>query len=299
MLTEAEQQVAEELVHSALTEDLQGLPDITTQLLIPAHARGRIDIVSRQPGVLCGGVLVPLILEQLKQYEVEDAVAYDHSIPDGSPLAVGTVIAELQGSMRVLLTAERTILNFLTLLSGVASLTRQYVDAVTGTKARILETRKTLPGLRALQKYAVRCGGGTNHRVGLYDAVLVKDNHLAWYREQHAGSLADAVRHVRAGTSQGMIVEFEVDSLQQLQELLPGRPDIVLLDNMTPEQLHNAVELRDASAPEVLLEASGGVNLQSVSGIAHTGVDRISIGALTHSAPALDIGFDWQAGNGE
>jgi len=277
------------LVRTALFEDLRGRVDLTTQLMIPDQAQGTIQIVSRQPGVLAGGVIIPLIIEELP-----GTVELTDLLPDGSPLQPGTVIARLQGAVRTLLTAERTILNFMTMLSGVATLTNQYVLAVAGTPARILETRKTLPGLRALQKYAVRCGGGTNHRIGLYDAVLVKDNHLAWYHSQHAGSLADAVRHVRTGAPVGMTIEFEVDSLQQLEEMLPARPDIVLLDNMTTEQLQLAVHLRDVAAPEVLLEASGGVNLATVAAIARTGVDRISIGAITHSAPALDLGFDWE-----
>jgi len=289
MWTNEERETALALVRTALFEDLRGQTDFTTQFMIPPHAQGSIQIVSRQAGVLAGGMTILLVIEEL-----QGTIELSDLLPDGSPLRPGTVVARLQGSVRTLLTAERTILNFLTMLSGVATLTNQYVLAVAGTPARILETRKTLPGLRAMQKYAVRCGGGTNHRIGLYDAVLVKDNHLAWYRSQHAGSLADAVRHVRDGAPVGMTIEFEVDSLPQLEELLPARPDIVLLDNMTTEQLRLAVRLRDVAAPEVLLEASGGVNLDSVFGIAQTGVDRISIGALTHSAPALDLGFDWE-----
>jgi len=288
MLTTYEREIASQLVQTALREDLHDGVDITTEVLIPDHAQGVIQISSRQQGILSGGVVIPLVL-----HELGAKVACDSLLEDGSVLQPGTIIATLTGSMRTLLTAERTILNFLTFLSGVSSTTHAYVSAVAGTNALILDTRKTLPGLRALQKYAVRCGGGTNHRIGLYDAVLVKDNHLGWYRDQHAGSLRAAVEHVRRHAPAGVVIEFEVDSSDQLQELLPGGPDIVLLDNMSLEQLRFAVALRDKVAPQVLLEASGGVNLKTVAGIAQTGVDRISVGALTHSAPALDIGFDW------
>lgn len=288
MLTNEEHQIALELVRIALREDLQGLSDVTTDLLIPAEAQGEIRIGARQAGVLAGGVIAPLVLQELG-----GNVTCRQLLQDGERLQPGTTVAHLSGDVRTLLTAERTILNFLTLLSGVATLTARYVEAIRGTNACILDTRKTLPGLRALQKYAVRCGGGVNHRIGLYDAVLVKDNHLGWYRDQHSGTLKDAVEHVRRSAPAGMIIEFEVDSLGQLHELLPGNPDIVLLDNMPPEQLRDAVKIRNTIAPQVQLEASGGVNLQTVAGIAQTGVDRISVGALTHSAPALDLGFDW------
>jgi len=288
MFTADDQQAALLLIQTALEEDLQGRDDITSRLMIPEQARGNLRIVSRQPGVLSGGVLVPFVLNQLADKTDSRAL-----LADGSLLQPGTVIAHLSGSLRTLLTAERTVLNFLTLLSGVATLTHRFVEAAAGTRTQILDTRKTLPGLRALQKYAVRCGGGVNHRIGLYDAVLVKDNHLAFYRQQHGGSLAEAVRHVRTEAPPGMVVEFEVDSLQQLEELLPGSPDIVLLDNMPVPQLLEAVRLRDSLAPQVLLEASGGIRLGNVAEIARTGIDRISVGALTHSAPALDIGFDW------
>lgn len=287
-MTSAEYQSALELVRAALREDLNGQDDLTTQSLIPEGAQGEIRIVSRQTGVLSGGMVLPLVLGELS-----NSVECVDPLIDGDALAPGTVIATLRGDYGTLLTAERTILNFLTFLSGVASLTQQYVEAVSGTSAQILDTRKTLPGLRALQKYAVRCGGGTNHRIGLYDAVLVKDNHLAWVRSQGAGTLADAAQLVRSRVPEGTIIEFEVDSIEQLGELLPGAPDIVLLDNMTTEQLRDCFELRNEKAPGVLLEASGGVNLKTVGAIAATGVDRISVGALTHSAPALDIGFDW------
>ena len=179
----------------------------------------------------------------------------------------------------------------MTHLSGIATLTRAFVDAATGTHAKILDTRKTLPGWRLLEKYAVRCGGGTNHRMGLYDGVLIKDNHIAAWTE--SSSIAEAVRTARAKSPPGVSIEVEVDTFPQLIDALQGTPDIVLLDNMDVEKLSEAVRLRNRLAPGVLLEASGGVNLETVGGIARTGVERISVGALTHSAPALDLGFDW------
>ena len=183
------------------------------------------------------------------------------------------------------------MLNFMTHLSGIATLTKTFVDCVKGTRARILDTRKTLPGWRLLQKYAVRCGGGLNHRMGLYDGVLIKDNHLAAWTE--SASIAEAVRSARSLSPAGISIEVEVDTLPQLRDALQGSPDIVLLDNMTVETLSEAVAIRDRVAPNVQLEASGGVNLGTVTAIAQTGVERISVGALTHSAPALDLGFDW------
>ncbi|HEY9219198.1 MAG TPA: carboxylating nicotinate-nucleotide diphosphorylase, partial [Phenylobacterium sp.] len=196
----------------------------------------------------------------------------------------GQVIARVRANARALLSAERTALNLLGRMSGVASLTRTYVDAVAGTKARIVDTRKTTPGLRQLEKYAVRCGGGVNHRFGLDDAILIKDNHIA-----ACGSVGEAVRRARAFAGHLIKVEVEVDSLDQLEEALRERPDVVMLDNFTPDDLRAAVQL---TAGRAVLEASGGVNLQTVRPIAESGVDIISVGALTHSAPVLDIGLD-------
>ncbi len=194
--------------------------------------------------------------------------------------------------MRKILAFERTALNFLQHLSGVATLTARFVDAVAGTKATILDTRKTLPGWRLLEKYAVRCGGGRNHRIGLYDAILIKDNHLAHF--VHRGDpIAAAVSAARSQASPGTTVEVEVDSLDQLDKALRCRPDIILVDNFDLDRLREAVRRRDAVPPRIPLEASGGINLETVRAIAETGVDRISVGALTHSAPALDIGLDF------
>ncbi len=217
-------------------------------------------------------------------------------IADGSPVEKGTCAGIIEGPARGLLAAERILLNLLGRLSGIATLTRQYVAAVAGTKARIYDTRKTTPGWRRLEKYAVRCGGGSNHRSGLFDAVLIKDNHLALGARSAVGqprySPAEAVARARQ-LNNAMIVEIEVDTLAQLDNVLPASPDIVLLDNMSPAELAAAVARRNACNPAVELEASGGVNLESVRKIAEAGVDRISVGALTHSAVALDFGLDW------
>jgi nicotinate-nucleotide pyrophosphorylase (carboxylating) len=228
-------------------------------------------------------------------------------VQDGDSVTAATAIATIRGSARDLLTSERTLLNLIGRMSGVATLTRRYVEAITGTKARIYDTRKTTPGWRRLEKYAVHCGGGRNHRLGLFDAVLIKDNHLALGRQagiDHGFTPAQAVQRAKqfisetlaaeTGTSE-MIVEVEVDSLDQLRAVLAASPDIVLLDNMTPAMLREAVALRDAAGSSAELEASGGVTLQTVREIAQSGVERISVGALTHSAVALDIGLDWRA----
>ncbi|MCA9078207.1 MAG: carboxylating nicotinate-nucleotide diphosphorylase [Planctomycetaceae bacterium] len=276
------------LIVLALAEDVGTAGDITSNSLLPADMTGSVNIVSREPGVLAGLPIGELVLS-----EVDAECEWTAICTDGGALQPGTIVATLSGPVRSLLTAERTILNFLTHLSGIATLTRTYVDAVAGTKAVILDTRKTLPGWRMLQKYAVRCGGGTNHRVGLWDAVLIKDNHLAAVAENSGRSLADVVTSTREQAPQGVVIEIEVDSLEQLADAIQGSPDIVLLDNMDTEQLTTAVALRDREAPDVLLEASGGVNLTTVAEIARTGVDRISIGRLTHSSPSLDLGFDW------
>ncbi len=285
----AEATAAAALIELALAEDLNSVGDITSEAMLPAEMTGEVNIVSREAGVLSGLPIGEIVLRQ-----VDSDCAWQPLAQDGEHLEAGSVVASLSGTVRSLLTAERTILNFLTHLSGIATLTRTYVDAVAGTKAVILDTRKTLPGWRVLQKYAVRCGGGTNHRIGLWDAVLIKDNHLAAHAQNSGRTLADVVRSAREQAPAGVIIEIEVDSLLQLADAIQGAPDIVLLDNMNPAQLTEAVALRDRESPEVLLEASGGVNLATITNIARTGVDRISIGRLTHSAPSLDLGFDWR-----
>jgi nicotinate-nucleotide pyrophosphorylase (carboxylating) len=214
-------------------------------------------------------------------------------VDDGDSVACGTAIARAAGSMRSLLGMERVALNFLQRLSGIATLTARFVSGVAGTKAVILDTRKTTPGWRPLEKYAVRCGGGRNHRAGLYDSVLIKDNHLAWLA--HTGDpIGAAVKAARAHAAAGTLIEVEVDSLAQLDRALECHPDIVLLDNFDTAALAEAVHRRDIGSPGVLLEASGGVTLANVTAWAETGIDRISVGALTHSAPALDIGLDFE-----
>lgn len=288
-LSPAERTDADRLIRLALEEDLGTSGDITSTTLIPADAQGAVQIAARRAGVLAGLPLVALVFEQL-----DPSVQLEIRASDGTVVRPGAVIAELSGPVRSLLTGERTALNFLTHLSGIASLTRQFVDAVAGTRAVILDTRKTLPGYRRLQKYAVRCGGGRNHRQGLFDAVLIKDNHLAAWSTDPAHTLADAIRAARSRVPSDVTVEIEVDSLTQLREALPAGPDMVLLDNMPPPEMREAVALRNQMAPGVLLEASGGVTLANVRSIAETGVERISVGTLTHSAPALDLAFDWR-----
>ena len=246
------------------------------------------------------GIVAGLAAARLALDEMDVAVAWTAVAADGQAVAAGDVLAELSGPVRQMLTAERLLLNLVGRLSGVATLTRQFVDAVRGTPARIYDTRKTTPGWRRLEKYAVKCGGGCNHRTGLFDAVLIKDNHLAWMQLRPG----DAVRRAREflretlrdpTQAETMIIEVEVDTLEQLEDALPAGPDIVLLDNMSLDQLRAAVARRDAVDPDIELEASGGVNLRTVRGIAETGVDRISVGALTHSAISLDVALDWSA----
>jgi nicotinate-nucleotide pyrophosphorylase (carboxylating) len=231
-------------------------------------------------------------------------VKFEALVEDGARVAPGDRLAIVSGLMEFILTGERTALNFLQHLSGIATLTRKYVDAIAGLPCKILDTRKTLPGWRLLEKYAVRCGGGHNHRMGLFDGILVKDNHLTGLGPKLKGLFLAIKSHLVAEISAQLrsylessfslpgAMEIEVESLEQLQWALSCLPDMVLLDNMPPEQLRQAVEIRNSSNSKVLLEASGGITLETVRAIAETGVDRISIGALTHSAPALDIALD-------
>ena len=281
-----EQSAARRLIELALAEDLSSVGDLTCLALIPTHRTATVQVVARADGVLAGAPIGRMVFETL-----DAAVRWESPRQDGDLVSPGTVLANVSGPLARLLTGERTMLNFMTHLSGIATLTKTFVDCVKGTRARILDTRKTLPGWRLLQKYAVRCGGGLNHRMGLYDGVLIKDNHLAAWTE--SASIAEAVRSARSLSPAGISIEVEVDTLPQLRDALQGSPDIVLLDNMTVETLSEAVAIRDRVAPNVQLEASGGVNLGTVTAIAQTGVERISVGALTHSAPALDLGFDW------
>lgn len=285
-----EASAAGRLLTAALQEDLGTRGDLTSGVTLPAAAVGRVNVVARQDGVVAGLPIIAAVCERVeKTIEVQ-------TVQDGDPVRPGSVVASLSGNVRGLLTAERTVLNFLTHLSGIASLTSRFVAQTAGTSAKILDTRKTLPGWRFLAKYAVRCGGGVNHRFGLHDMVLIKDNHIAAWRQSHAAhGLHDILTGVRDAVGGEVPVMVEVDTLQQLEDVLSGRPDYVLLDNMSNAQLREAVAIRNAAGPGVQLEASGGVTLETVAGIAETGVDRISVGALTHSAPNLDLGFDWHA----
>ena len=226
--------------------------------------------------------------------------SWQPTVSDGTVVSRGATVARITGSARDLLTSERILLNLLSRLSGVATLTTRYVQAVAKWQTGIYDTRKTTPGWRRLEKYAVRCGGGCNHRTGLFDAILIKDNHLAVAAQEDVPlSLEAAVIRAREFLAEAMpdkpttIVEIEVDTIEQFLDVLPAKPDAVLLDNMTEQQLCSAVEHRNQIAPTVVLEASGGINLETVARVAATGIDRISVGALTHSAVSLDIGLDW------
>jgi nicotinate-nucleotide pyrophosphorylase (carboxylating) len=272
--------LVERAVAAALEEDLDAAGDITTDAIVPAEAQGEASIVARQDGVVAG-----LDLAEAAFKALDPEMRFIRLVQDGARVERGGTIATVAGKTRGLLTGERTALNFLGRLSGIATLTAAYVKAVEGTGARIACTRKTTPGLRAFEKYAVRAGGGVNHRFGLYDAVLVKDNHIA-----AAGGLTRALERLR--TRNGRVVKIEVDTLDQLREALRFPIDAVLLDNMAVETLRQAVKL---AAGRVTVEASGGVTLETVREIASTGVDLISVGALTHSPRNLDSSLEWQA----
>ena len=273
--------LVERAVAAALEEDLGQAGDITTDPIIPPHLTAEAEIVTRKAGVIAG---LDLAAASFKALDPDAQFVAD--VADGAHVAAGARLARVQGKGRALLSAERVALNYLGHLSGIATLTAAYVEAIEGTKARIACTRKTTPGLRAFEKYAVRAGGGINHRFGLYDAVLVKDNHIA-----AAGGLAQALAKLRARIGHLVKVEVEVDTLDQLDEALRFPIDAVLLDNMDVATLKKAVAMVDG---RVLTEASGGVNLQTVRKIAETGVDLISVGALTHSAPRLDLALEWR-----
>jgi nicotinate-nucleotide pyrophosphorylase (carboxylating) len=272
----------EPLVRNALLEDLGRAGDITSDAIIPADARVSAVLAARQPGVVAG-----LDLAVLAFRLIDPRIEIETARPDGASVGAGQVIATLRGPARGMLTAERVALNFLSHLSGIASATASVVAAVRGHKAQIVCTRKTTPGLRAVEKYAVRAGGGGNHRFGLDDAVLIKDNHIAF-----AGGIGPALERVRAHAGHMVRIEVEVDSLAQLEEALALKADAVLLDNMSLEDLRRAVAMASGRA---ITEASGRVTPETAPAIAATGVDLISIGWLTHSAPVLDIGLDYES----
>ncbi len=282
-LPELPRLIVERAVEAALLEDLGRAGDITAQATIPKSARAIATFASRKAGVVAG-----IDFARLAMAAMDPAIRFSVLIEDGTRVGPGDVIARVEGSARGILSAERVALNFLGRLSGVASATRVFADRIAHTKAKIVCTRKTTPGLRAFEKYAVRCGGGANHRFGLDDAVLIKDNHIAV-----CGSVAESIRRSRAFVGHLVKIEVEVDTLDQLREAMTERPDAVLLDNMGPEVLREAVAI---VAGRAITEASGGVGPDSVGPIAEAGVDLISTGWITHSSPVLDIGLDIDVG---
>ena len=274
-----------DLVRAAVGEDLMGGIDVTATATIPADHRSTATFGARQQGVIAGLAVAAAVIDTVCGDEASDFSAF---AADGTLVEPGTAVAEVTAPTRLLLTAERTALNFLCHLSGVATSTRRWADALEGTSAVVRDTRKTTPGLRALEKYAVRCGGGTNHRMGLFDMALVKDNHVA-----AAGGVAEAFRRVRE-LAATIGVEIEVDTLDGLREAIAAGADEVLIDNFTPDEMREAVAVRNELNPAVRLEASGGLTLESARMVAETGVDYIAVGELTHSARVLDIGLDLQ-----
>ena len=306
IFTESTQQDCKQLIEMAILEDING-PDLasgvdcTTAAIVPDSVYAKAAFVSRSKGVICGIEVVKLALQQWAPN-----IQLTVHVNDGEPVDAGQTIGVMSGLAHDILTMERTCLNFMCRLSGISSLTSEFVGKIRETSACVLDTRKTTPGWRRLEKYAVACGGGKNHRMGLYDAIMIKDNHLAFFRTQvreegevipvaiqnakkwigeHAAELPDGNETV---------LQLEVDTLEQLRVALKTECDIVLLDNMSNEQLREAVEIRNQLSPEIILEASGGVNLDTIVKIAKTGVERISVGAVTHSATNFDIGLDWE-----
>jgi nicotinate-nucleotide pyrophosphorylase (carboxylating) len=269
-----------ELIKKALEEDLAGGEDITSVATVSGSEKVIADFVARKAGVVAGVLMAKAVLEEVGLTDITV------SVEDGTEVKAGTTLMSVRGDTRAILLAERTALNFYSHLSGIATLTSIWVKEIAGTKCKVRDTRKTTPGYRELEKYAVRVGGGTNHRASLSDAALIKDNHIA-----AAGGVKEAFNKVRAKYPTAEI-EIEVDTLDQLREVLDEKPDLVLLDNMTPAQCREAVELVDG---KVKLEASGGISLSSARAYAESGVDFLAIGALTHSAPVFDIGLDLRA----
>lgn len=265
------------LVEAALAEDV-GSGDATTRALVPEALQGEARIEVREPLVLSGVEVAACVFAEL-------GVRLEAHAADGAALEPGDLAAHVAGPAQGILTAERTALNFLQRLSGVATLTRRFCEAVAGTRAQIVDTRKTTPGWRSLEKYAVRCGGGVNHRAGLFDGVLIKDNHLAI-----CGSVGEAVKRARSEAPRGLRIQVEVESIEMARAAIDAGADLLLIDNQPPDVLAEIVKLAGDSIPT---EASGGVTLESVAAVAATGVDRISIGALTHSATAVDLSLEW------
>lgn len=296
------------LIELALVEDV-GSCDLTTAIdgttcaLFSRPVAAQAAFVARQSGIICGLQICQLAIEHFAP-KLELKI----NVVDSQSVISGQTVALVSGEARDILVMERTCLNFLCHLSAISTLTHAFVERVAGTQAKILDTRKTMPGWRRVEKYAVKCGGGLNHRMGLYDAIMIKDNHLAMHArvvQDHELSITEAIRLARDWIEKNApslprgdqtVLQIEVDNLEQLEIALASAPDIVLLDNMTPEQLTKAVEIRNQTSPGVLLEASGGINLETARTIAETGIERISVGALTHSAGNFDIGLDWQRG---
>ncbi len=288
------------LIESALQEDLREGVDCTSRSLFKNMVNGSASFIARGAGVMCGIAVIKRVLAN-----VANELSLDIYVQDGEPLKKGQRLAKISGDAREILLVERTCLNFIGRLCGIATLTAKFAELIACTSAKLYDTRKTTPGWRRLEKYAVRCGGGVNHRMGLFDAILIKDNHLAMLAQ--AEPQDDNVVALAIANAQNWVIEnaadlphglktpiqIEVDHLEQLKNALPLKPDMILLDNMNVEELTKAVELRNQLAPTVELEASGGINLQSIAAIAKTGIDRISVGALTHSAINFDIGLDW------
>ncbi|WP_434748598.1 carboxylating nicotinate-nucleotide diphosphorylase [Paenibacillus amylolyticus] len=274
----------EELVETIkgwLREDV-GAGDVTTNVTVPADSKSKAVIHAKDHGVIAGITIAELVFQI-----VDPELRYTPKVNDGDAVTPGTILAVVEGSTHSLLTGERLALNLLQRMSGVATRTRSYVDALEGLKTRLVDTRKTTPGHRLLEKYAVRVGGGANHRFGLYDAVMIKDNHI-----KGAGSISEAVQRARAVIPHTMTIEVETENLTQVQEALQASADIIMLDNMRPDRMREAIALIREQAPHVKVEASGNVSLETIRGIAETGVDVISVGRLTYSFESLDISLD-------
>ncbi len=288
------------LIEQAINEDLRGKVDCTSRALFDKSFCGSATFLTRRAGRVCGISVLSRIIKR-----VAPLLELTNFVAEGVYVSAGEALANLRGDARDILLVERTCLNFLGRLCGVATLTAEYVKLISGTNARLYDTRKTTPGWRRLEKFAVRCGGGHNHRFGLHDAILIKDNHLAMLRnlvgpEVDVVELAvrrahDWVRQNSANLPAGIgtIIQIEVERLSQLEQALRAGPTIILLDNMSPDLMRQAVALRDQVAPEIELEASGGITRETITAVAKTGIDRISVGALTHSAANFDIGLDW------
>jgi len=269
----------------SLAEDLgPESVDVTSDALVPESRPATAYLVARQDGILAGATIAAEVFRQ-----VDPSLEIKEGLMDGMEMEMGDIVLTISGSARAILVGERTALNFIQRMSGIATLTRQYVEQANNSDIKLLDTRKTTPTLRPFEKYAVLCGGGSNHRMGLYDRAMLKDNHLAYWAENHDSGICGAVQAVR-DRFPDRLVEVEVDTIEQLQEVLPAKPDWVLLDNMPPLVLRKCVKLCEGITKT---EASGGVNLDTIREIAKTGVDAISVGALTHSAPSADLALDW------